>query len=132
MQRAKELDVPIIGVCRGAQMLCALAGGFLIQDVTAHGRSHMATTSKGDMFQVSSLHHQMMYPFEVEHEMLAWASRPQSAHYLDVDTPIEVKIEPEAVWFPKVKGFAIQWHPEFMDSGCTATKYCHEVLKGYL
>ena len=27
MQRAKELNIPIIGICRGAQMLCASAGG---------------------------------------------------------------------------------------------------------
>ena len=132
MQRAKELGVPIVGVCRGAQMLCALAGGFLVQDVTNHGRSHTVDTSEGDKLGVSSLHHQMMYPFEVDHKLLAWASQPISSHYLDVDTPIDVPCEPEAVWFPQVKGLAVQWHPEFMGAKVPATQYVVQQMKGLM
>jgi len=111
MKAAKERGIPIIGICRGAQMLCALEGGFLIQDVTNHGRRHAATTSDGQTFPVSSLHHQMLYPFDVDHELLAWSTEKRSTHYLDVDTPIEVEVEPECVLFKS--GIGIQWHPEF-------------------
>lgn len=132
MHKALELDIPIIGICRGAQMLCALSGGTLIQDVSKHGSDHEITTCNGDSFTVNSLHHQMMYPFKVDHDLLAWASPNRSEYYLDVNTPIEVEIEPEAVYFQRVKGLAIQWHPEFMDIDTAATKYIKELLKGYV
>ena len=35
MQRAHDLGCPVIGVCRGGQMLCAAAGGYLIQHLEA-------------------------------------------------------------------------------------------------
>ncbi len=129
MQRASKLGIPIIGVCRGAQMLCALAGGFLIQDVTNHGSSHQVITDRNERIPVNSLHHQMMYPFEVDHQMLAWTDTPRSQHYLDVDTPIEVPVEPEAVLFPKVNGLALQWHPEFLDEEHPSTKWVFERMK---
>jgi hypothetical protein len=113
-------------------MLCALAGGFLIQDVSNHGRSHRATTKEGIEFTVSSLHHQMMYPFDVEHELLAWSTEKRSEYYLGQDELLTVNIEPEAVWFPKVKGFAVQWHPEFMDNNAPATQYIQSKLEEFL
>lgn len=132
MQKAKELGNPIIGVCRGAQMLCALAGGFLIQDVDNHaGWGHIIETKEGYEFKVNSLHHQMLYPFDVEHEMVA-KSEKLGTQYLDVDTPIEVPVEPEFVYFPKVRGFAIQWHPEMMDGEAPATKYALNYIKDRL
>ena len=64
MHRAKELDVPIIGICRGAQMLCALEGGYLYQHVDNHGGSHTITAKDVDnsiiKLEVNSIHHQMM------------------------------------------------------------------------
>lgn len=132
MQRAKELNIPIIGICRGAQMLCALAGGFLVQDVTDHTDEHHVDTHDGDIFRVSSLHHQMMYPFDVEHELIAWSDTNRSQHYMDVDTPISVHVEPELVYFPKERGIAIQWHPEFMERNCTANRYVYNLLDRYL
>lgn len=135
MQRAKEMRLPIIGICRGAQMLCALAGGFLVQDVTGHGNTHEVETDEGLVIPVSSLHHQMMYPFEVEHKMIAWSKRKRSIHYADVGRyipPNDVPVEPELVYFPQEKGIAIQWHPEFMKLDCRANKYVHELLENYL
>jgi putative glutamine amidotransferase len=132
MHAAKERGMPIIGICRGAQMLCALVGGHLIQDVTDHGRSHPVTTSDGRTITVSSLHHQMMYPFDVEHTLLAWSKDKLSKHYLDVDTPVEVECEPECVWFPQVQGLAIQWHPEFMRKEEKANHYVRELIQQYL
>lgn len=129
MQRAAELGIPIIGVCRGAQMLCALAGGFLIQDVRGHHGHHEVITHNGDRLTVNSIHHQMMAGLEnVEHELLAWSAQARSAgRYVWKDdleyTPPEGFVEPEFVYFPKVKGYAIQWHPEMMSASAPATKF---------
>ena len=123
MKKAKELSIPIIGVCRGAQMLCALAGGFLLQHVNNHGGYHLVTTVDGEEFQTNSIHHQMMYPWDVKHEMLCSIKPARSNKHYDVDFNIPIEEEPEYVYFPEVKGHAIQWHPEGMDRDCEATKY---------
>lgn len=117
MKRAIELGYPIIGVCRGAQMLCALAGGHLIQHVNHHaGHGHMVDIKGGGKLFVNTIHHQMMYPFNVEHELRAWISKehPLSDVYYDENELVTVPVEPEYVYFPKIKGFAVQWHPEGM------------------
>lgn len=129
MQRAVELNVPIIGICRGGQMLCALAGGFLIQHVNNHGGRHLVITNDNQAFQTNSIHHQMMYPFDVEHELVAWVPEQLSDVHYDVDTDIKVPFEPEFVYFPKVRGFAIQWHPEMMHETTPANQYVLKYIK---
>lgn len=131
MNRAKELGIPIIGICRGAQMLCALAGGFLIQDVGGHHGHHNIRTKDGEILGVNSIHHQMMCwnPEEMtdQPELLAWASPARSRKYIYKDdqnwTPPLSWTEPEFVYFPNVNGFAIQWHPEMMAEGVPATEF---------
>lgn len=127
MKRAKELNIPIIGICRGAQMLCALADGFLVQHVDNHLENHPVTLPNRTIV-VNSIHHQMMFPFDVEHEMLAY-TKDLSTCYLDVDTPIKLEIEPEFVYFPKERGFAVQWHPEYSEYHSDGTKFVYETLK---
>jgi putative glutamine amidotransferase len=132
MKKAKELEIPIIGVCRGAQMLCAFAGGHLIQHCNNHaGRGHLVVDVDGHEFRVNSLHHQMMYPFNVEHQMVAKSKEILSDVHVDEDHDVEVKEEPEFVYFPKVKGIAIQWHPEMMPSDAEANQYLSNWLKTY-
>ena len=124
MQHASKMGIPIIGICRGGQMLCALAGGHLIQHVNNHaGWNHPVITVDGTEFDTNTIHHQMMYPFDVTHELLAWSKETLSDVYYDEDTPVHVPVEPEYVYFPTVKGFAIQWHPEMMPASTKATQY---------
>lgn len=124
MQRAKELNIPIIGICRGAQMLCALAGGYLIQHINGHGcYQHTVVTVDGKEFQTNSIHHQMMYPFDIKHELLGWSKDKLSDVYFDENTEVKVDVEPEFVYYPEVNGFGIQWHPEMMAASEPATQY---------
>lgn len=117
MKRAVELKIPIIGVCRGAQMLCALAGGTLYQDVRNHaGPNHFVHTKHGEKVLTNSLHHQMMCIENTNHILEAW-TEGRSPFYVDVNAEGEVfnnrpEVDPELVLFPDVKGMAIQWHPE--------------------
>ena len=133
---AIAMGIPIIGVCRGAQLLCALAGGYLIQDTTGHGLhgNHSVTTHDGRSFFVNSLHHQMMAGLEsVPNELLAWSTKRLSRHYIyknDIDyIPSDYFKEPELVYFPTIKGIAAQWHPEGMSADCEATKYLLETIE---
>lgn len=128
IQKAIKLGIPMIGVCRGAQMMCAAAGGFLIQDVSGHaGSGHRCDTNKGTVISVNSIHHQMMAGLEnVEHELIAWSSQNRSHHYTWKDdvkySPMEGFQEPEMVCFPKIKALAVQWHPEGMPYESDATQ----------
>lgn len=133
MNEAVDRGIPIIGVCRGAQMLCALAGGWLIQDCQDHaGRGHFIRTYDESFLHANSLHHQMMAGLEnVEHELVAWAEGQRGAPYGYKDGQVyenkDFK-EPEFVFFPKVRGYAIQWHPEMMPSSAPATKYALDYI----
>jgi gamma-glutamyl-gamma-aminobutyrate hydrolase PuuD len=129
IQRAIELGISIIGVCRGGQMLVAAAGGYLIQDVRGHHGRHEITTMDNQQFTVNSIHHQMFAGLEkVDHELVAWSTKPLSKGYYGyMDdkqfVPPEGWVEPEFVYFPKINGYAIQWHPEMMAGDAPATQY---------
>ena len=127
MQHAIKMGIPIIGVCRGAQMGCAAAGGYLIQHVDNHaGYSHLVETYDGQTIKVNSIHHQMMFvPEGVDHEVLGWSKTHLSDQYIyqkDQTHPRPEK-ELEFIYFPKIKCFAIQWHPEGMPEDCEATQF---------
>jgi gamma-glutamyl-gamma-aminobutyrate hydrolase PuuD len=128
MKTAIEKGIPIIGVCRGAQMLCAAAGGWLLQNVHDHSGHHFVRTHDNDYFTVNSIHHQMMCGLEnTEHELVAWREGRKGAPYGYMDnkewTPPDTWKEPEFVYFSKINGYAIQWHPEAMGVNCPATTY---------
>lgn len=111
---AKELGKPMIGICRGAQFLCAMNGGKLVQDVTGHGATHAVTASDGDVFLITSTHHQMMYPWDVEHELLSWSNNRSKEYLHDIPDYIQHNCDPEAVYFPEGRCLAVQGHPEWM------------------
>lgn len=143
-KKAVKVKAGIVGICRGAQLACALSGGSLIQHVTGHHGDHwIATEDKQHNFIVTSSHHQMMYPFDLkdeEYSLLAWSSNsqagnvPRSDVYLGEDDMI-VQIpdkEPEVVWFPKTRSIAIQGHPEWATHNGVYQRYCRDLVTKYL
>lgn len=139
IETAIDKGIPIVGVCRGAQMLCAVAGGRLAQDVEGHGWGvHTITTTSGDILETSSVHHQMMYPYNDDGlllgEILA-TCKPRSPHYKDLTIEEAEKFadgEPEIIWFPKVKGLGIQGHPEYMRHDVAFNKYIKSLMEKYI
>lgn len=140
MQGAIKKNIPIIGVCRGAQMLCAAAGGFLVQDVDSHGGYHEVHTFDGKKLWVNSLHHQMMVARkhdnieeEIPHKLIAWTEpRVSKFNYMldgvEVVSPEKTFVEAEFIHFTEINGFAIQWHPEMMDYPLKATDYVFDYI----
>ena len=74
-QQARERELPVLGICRGQQVINVAMGGTLVQhledhDIRAHGRSHLAHTIEVDpsselghaagehKIRVNSFHHQ--------------------------------------------------------------------------
>jgi gamma-glutamyl-gamma-aminobutyrate hydrolase PuuD len=124
MRLAVAASIPIIGVCRGAQLMCAFAGGKLIQDVEGHGNGyHQVKTIDGQEFTTSTCHHQMMYPYDIEHELLAWTPEHRSCQYNPTHTQHSAELdkrlvkEPEVVYFPTINGLGVQGHPEWHTTG---------------
>lgn len=114
----EEYKKPILGICRGAQLACAMSGGSLIQDVRGHGATHLITTDDGQEMAMSSVHHQMMWPKDCNHLMVAWTKESISKQGDYDGTKIgrlkfPLDREPEVVYFPKTRALAVQGHPEF-------------------
>lgn len=136
-KQAQKVGAFCYGICRGAQMLCALSGGKLVQHVTHHGNGHMLRLKDGREFLTSSVHHQMMWPFATmkkdQYEVLGWSATNRSTVYVlnDKDIRRDVEIEPEVIWFPETQSLGIQGHPEFMSRGDELVEYSRELLKTY-
>lgn len=131
--------IPIIGICRGAQMLCAAAGGSLFQDVEGHGTGwHSVKTVSGEVMQTTTCHHQMMDLRNTDHTLLAWSLLNLSDKYIsegEVDLINELPPgfkEPELVLFPKLNALAIQGHPEWMKVDHAYTQYFLSCVEDYL
>jgi gamma-glutamyl-gamma-aminobutyrate hydrolase PuuD len=90
---ARAANLPLIGICRGAQFLCVMAGGWLCQHLEGHGLGRQQTHGlraldlKGSVCELecSSTHHQMQLP-PARAEVLAWAEpRLAGGRYLNGD-----------------------------------------------
>lgn len=112
---AVKMGIPILGICRGAQLLCTLGGGGLYQHVDNHvGRNHEVILQDGEVIQTNSVHHQMMITTE-EMEVIGYTPAMSPSKWLDQRDPIYSKEnEPEIVYIPKMKALCVQGHPEWL------------------
>jgi putative glutamine amidotransferase len=107
LRRALREDLPLVGVCRGSQLLSVLFGGDLDQHVEAHGgdRPHAVHTAHGSLArrvlgeapEVVSDHHQAVRT--LGRGLRVTATAPDGL--------------PEAVEVPGRRfALGLQWHPE--------------------
>lgn len=118
-------DKPKIGICRGGQLLNALSGGDMFQDVDGHQGTHDAIdVATGVVFQFSSVHHQMMIPGDgavvlaVANEATRREKENKVETIVDAATPLWMD-DPEAIWYEKTQSFCFQPHPEWGPTECT-------------
>lgn len=119
----------LLGVCRGAQFLCVMAGGKLVQNQPNTGNHHMTPIVMGRKLKdipITSSHHQAQYPWPIENfKILGYTFKNCTFHHngdmkemlngtrygLDtVDLP-----EVEDVFYPNINALAIQGHPEWLN-----------------
>lgn len=147
LKRFEAAGAHVLGICKGAQLACVFAGGNLIQHVTGHGvwQGHDIVTNEGEVFRTSSVHHQMMDPFDLSQEqytILAHTPKPLSQTYLNGKgfdllngqsrEFLQKFVEPEVVWFSKIRALAIQGHPEYMKKDDPFVSYSRQLVEGYL
>jgi gamma-glutamyl-gamma-aminobutyrate hydrolase PuuD len=129
-QLAIKHGKPIIGICRGAQLICALEGGKLIQHSIPSINDHDIETKDGHIIKtIPSAHHQIMVP-DGDFELLAWdvgySSIMNSNHVWSV-----IEKTPEALWYPKIKAFCVQAHPEWGGVNTPFVNWVDSKLKEY-
>lgn len=128
--RAKE--VPQLGICRGAQLLCALNGGKLWQHVHNHNVSHGVELFDGRRVTVTSTHHQMMRPTK-EMKLIGWSMdvrSPRKGCELGETTTNER--EAEIVFIPQSRALCIQGHPEYTPVDSAFSLLTRQLVKEYL
>jgi len=117
LDASAEADLPVLGICRGLQLLNVHAGGSLHQDVPAHSRFDVvpetlthsvaleADSEIGQLYdkptiEVNSLHHQTV-------DRLGDGFRVTA---MSPDGTVEAIESLSRPWI------AVQWHPEMMTS----------------
>ena len=115
---------PIFGICRGLQLLSALNGLTLIQDMSHPGQHSIKVKDiNTNLFTkeiaVNNIHHQCVWTENKligdNFEVYGFCSLSKKHHYQE-DEQIQCEFEPEIIWFPKVKALGVQFHPEMMDN----------------
>jgi len=118
---AFDRDRPLLGVCRGAQVLNVAAGGTLVQDLASqhqelashtqdqlHTATHAVELAPATRLRaaigaaslsVNSGHHQAIHTVSARLKPVAWAS----------DGVIEAAESPDRTWI-----VGVQWHPEML------------------
>lgn len=115
---AVRKGIPIFGICRGLQLLCALDGGTLIQDLPSsfNGETDMVTFT-GEVKSCPVSHHQAVVVRPGRTEVLAWQKETML---------------PYAVRFKKMNAFAVQGHPEWAYKDSSFVQFWIEQCKGML
>jgi GMP synthase-like glutamine amidotransferase len=127
VDKAFENKKPVIGVCRGAQLLCVANGGKLFQHTEQHGGGHALVTKEGALIlQAAAGHHQVMNLEGTEHEVLAWA--PFKTIVYNQEGRHILERAPEVVYFPKTNSLACQPHPEWETPKQEFRKYIDKIV----
>ncbi|GIE93591.1 gamma-glutamyl-gamma-aminobutyrate hydrolase family protein [Paractinoplanes rishiriensis] len=126
MRAALDLDLPILGVCRGLQVMAVASGGSLHQhlpDVIGHDR-HRASSGTDPLAADASAygrHDVVVRPGSRAHALLGGSMTVNSFHHQAIDDPgtftpvgwcpddrvIEIVEDPERSF-----ALGVQWHPE--------------------
>jgi len=112
------------GICRGMQLLNALIGGSMWQDVDHHVGEHTVTCDFYNFsYKSNSIHHQMIIP-STRAYVMAFAKCATVKERLDPNGSLHKykplpgnRMDPEVVYWEHVKSFGVQWHPEYQCSG---------------
>lgn len=133
--RTLERDIPMAGICRGAQFLNVMNGGKLYQHVNNHAISDTHTVADLDtarIINVTSTHHQMMRPSPAGRVLAicrraTYREKMESGLVITNNTPED---DVEVVYYKNTDCLCFQPHPEFEGGDCQ--DYYFELLNKYL
>lgn len=132
-QRARKMGMPIVGICRGAQLLCALDGGTLVQHIEDHtgGRHPITDVRTNTKYPSNSAHHQMLKLNKKHNNILLAIAEEPVIGYEEDNRAKKFDHVPEIVYFGQMNAIGIQGHPEWMPDS-QFTKYCKSLINEFL
>nr|WP_218680932.1 gamma-glutamyl-gamma-aminobutyrate hydrolase family protein [Rhodococcus qingshengii] len=116
---ALESDVPILGVCRGAQIINVALGGTLVPDLTPMPIDHVSIG-----LPVETMQHTVDFtPGSLAHDLYGDRAMVNSLHHQAVDQPgrdvqVTGRADDGTVESFEIAGrraLAVQWHPEWVE-----------------
>jgi putative glutamine amidotransferase len=119
MKAALDRDVPLLGICRGMQVLSVVRGGSLVQhlpDAVGHERHRPAPGTYG-------MHDVRLEPGSLAHRLLGDHVSVPSYHHQGLASPGDLSVTgwaddetPEVVEDPSLRfALGVLWHPEAGD-----------------
>lgn len=132
MEELIAKGVPIIGICRGAQLLNVVNGGILVQHIEGHalGKEHFCTeVETGKVMSVSSTHHQMMVAHEDGKILFKDFNSQRGRHWDFVNEDYDYNYVTEVVYYPNTKSLCLQPHPEWMNQESEFVKWINNFIK---
>lgn len=134
IEQASIDGVPVIGICRGFQLLDVYNGGKLFQ----HSVGHQSEVSigveedeDGYISNCASCHHQVVDREYSTGHLLGWSSSPRLIVHTG-KTPYDTKPlyhTPQILYWEKQKHFAVQFHPEWQNSQHEMNIWISDFLK---
>lgn len=138
-KRAQELNKQCLGVCRGSQFLCVMAGGKLVQHQENPLSIHLIFTHTGDKVLITSTHHQAQWPYNLpkeDYRILAWTHEISETHQDGKGREMKVPKECEIVYYPQTNSLGIQGHPEMIwdrkENYKETFNYLHTLLNDFI
>jgi len=129
---AKRVGIPILAICRGMQLVCAMAGGSLYQHVDNHEGCHHKIIIDGEEFDSNSAHHQIVIPTD-KMKVIGVAKNRSPKKYRNSFVPVDApEDEPEILWIPEFNCLGIQGHPEWLTRSHDLVKLTHILSKDFL
>lgn len=116
---AKEMGIPMAGICRGGQFLNVMNGGKMFQHVNNHASGPHVASALGYVGKVlvTSTHHQMMIPAIYEDNIVLMTARESTRREkMGKFSPMSENGEHEdveAIYYPDNNCLCYQPHPEF-------------------
>lgn len=114
-EESLKLEKPMLGICRGAQFLCVMCGGKLVQDQPNPEYIHGLKSYNYGAFNITSTHHQAAYPYNLPsfaYKIIAWTENHSKYHHDGNNNELNPKRECEIVYYNGKRCLGIQGHPE--------------------